>query len=242
MKIFGNVITQNGLPELVRCLDSLNKVCDKIYIVDGGSTDGTYEWLKSMKKVYNLEVYQREFDTHLKQRNFILNKTPKDSWVMALDTDESLTGYTQLKAKGLIESVSERVYAEAFEKKTIVISIPQWCYHLYGDQQHFDQGGFFGRVGYCFYNVGGVKWSGHDFHCKVTRNSEESWYKTLDAGPGFGFLHWAYLVGEDKWQKRLKRLDKWKDDHEKKGEGAGEWSFYTKPKKDRNIQELPPGL
>jgi len=230
------------MPEIVRCLDSLYRVCDEIYIVDGGSTDGTFEWLKSMEKIYNLKVYQRKFDTHINQRNFILDKTPKDSWVMVLDTDESLTQYAQLQAKELVGSVSDKTYKEAKEEETIVISIPQWCYHLYENPGQFDQSGFFGRLGYFFYYTDGMKWSGHPYHCKITRNSDKSWYKTLNAGPGFGFLHWAYLVGDKKWQKRIKRLEKWKDDHAKEGEGAGEWNFYTKPKEERNIQGLPPGL
>jgi len=242
MKVFGNVITQNAFPEIIRCLDSLSYVCDEIYIVDGGSSDGTYEWLESVKKIYNLKLYQRKFDNHKNQRNFILEKTPRKGWVITLDSDESLTQYTKLKARDLFDEVDPTFYVELKKDENLILTIPQWCYHLYGNPRHFDQGGFFGRVGYVFYNSDGVQWSGHDFHCKTTRNGEESWYKKLDAGAGFGFLHWAYLVGDEKWKKRIKRLEKWKDDHDKEGEGAGEWNFYTKPKEERNIQYLPQGL
>ncbi|MCA9478121.1 MAG: glycosyltransferase [Nanoarchaeota archaeon] len=64
---------------------------EKIVIVDTGSTDGTKEYLESLKTEFqNLEVHSRAFDDFASSRNHALSKV-KTSRVLILDADERLS-------------------------------------------------------------------------------------------------------------------------------------------------------
>ncbi len=89
--IIGHLICQNGIHEILRCIESVYPAVDEYYVVDGGSTDGTWELLEKYKDVYNLTLFQNKFESMSQQRNWLLDKTPKDRWIITLDQDEKLT-------------------------------------------------------------------------------------------------------------------------------------------------------
>ncbi|AUT02024.1 glycosyl transferase [Nostoc sp. CENA543] len=80
------ILTYNETPNIGRTLDCLTWA-KKIIVIDSYSTDTTLEILKSYPQV---QVFQREFDTHGKQWNYGLEQvhTP---WVLSLDADYLVT-------------------------------------------------------------------------------------------------------------------------------------------------------
>jgi glycosyltransferase involved in cell wall biosynthesis len=75
------IITKNEEKNIGRCLESL-KWADEIVVLDGYSNDKTVEICKK----YTDKIYQKEFETFPKERDFILKKTSY-KWVLSADAD-----------------------------------------------------------------------------------------------------------------------------------------------------------
>ncbi len=80
------ILTYNESPNIDRTLKQLTWA-KRIVVIDSYSTDSTLEILKSYPQV---EVFQREFDTHTNQWNYGLEQV-KSEWVLSLDADYWLT-------------------------------------------------------------------------------------------------------------------------------------------------------
>ncbi len=80
------ILTFNESPNIDRTLQHLTWA-KRIVVVDSYSTDKTLEILKSYPQV---EIFQREFDTHANQWNYGLQQV-KTEWVLSLDADYSVT-------------------------------------------------------------------------------------------------------------------------------------------------------
>lgn len=80
------ILTFNESPNLDRTLERLTWA-KRIVVVDSYSTDATLEILQSYP---NVEIFQREFDTHANQWNYGLEQV-KTEWVLSLDADYILT-------------------------------------------------------------------------------------------------------------------------------------------------------
>jgi len=88
--IYGTLICQNAISEIRRCIESVRPVVDEYYVMDGGSTDGTWEMLNDYKDVYGLTLFQSKYEDQGAQRNKLRSKLPKNIWVVNLDQDEEL--------------------------------------------------------------------------------------------------------------------------------------------------------
>ena len=75
------LITKNEERNVGRCLESL-KWADEIVVLDGYSTDETV----NICKKYTDKVYQKEFESFPKERDFVLSKT-SNNWVLSVDSD-----------------------------------------------------------------------------------------------------------------------------------------------------------
>lgn len=82
----GLMIVKNEVHHIEEAIKSLS-FCDEIVVVDGFSTDGTFEKLKSYSQV---TVLQHKFKNFTDQRNFSLKQATKD-WILILDADERIT-------------------------------------------------------------------------------------------------------------------------------------------------------
>lgn len=84
-----NLLTCNELLYVKNLIRQLPQCADEIYICDDYSIDGTWEYLNDIKKKYNLKLFQRKCNWKPgAQRNFLLENTPKDCWVIKIDADE----------------------------------------------------------------------------------------------------------------------------------------------------------
>lgn len=87
MSIAAVVLTYNEVPNIDRCLRSL-QWCDDVVIVDSGSTDGTIETANT----HRARVYEHRVDGRFlisEQRNWALANTDLNSgWILFVDADE----------------------------------------------------------------------------------------------------------------------------------------------------------
>lgn len=82
-KISALIITYNEIGYIEKCLSSL-LFADEIVVVDSYSTDGTFEYLKTCKKV---NAIQHHFENYTAQKSFALEQASHD-WILFLDADE----------------------------------------------------------------------------------------------------------------------------------------------------------
>ncbi|ERT08202.1 glycosyl transferase 2 family protein [Lyngbya aestuarii BL J] len=85
-KITPLILTYNESPNIDRTLKQLTWA-KRIVVIDSYSTDSTLEILKSYPQI---EIFQREFDTHTNQWNYGLEQVTSE-WVLSLDADYQLT-------------------------------------------------------------------------------------------------------------------------------------------------------
>ncbi|PZU97698.1 MAG: glycosyl transferase [Pseudanabaena sp.] len=81
-KITPLILTYNEEPNIGRTLEKLNWA-DRIVVIDSFSDDLTLEIISKYPQV---EVYQRQFDTHTLQWNYGLEQVNTE-WVLSLDAD-----------------------------------------------------------------------------------------------------------------------------------------------------------
>jgi len=75
----------NEAHQIRRCLESV-KWCDKIVVVDSGSTDKTLEVCRE----YECNIYQRQWPGYVAQKRFALEQCDTE-WVLNLDADEEIS-------------------------------------------------------------------------------------------------------------------------------------------------------
>jgi len=98
------IIGQNCAPFLKRCLDSLKRF-DEIVFVDGGSKDNTLEIVKSYP---NICLYENPWPGFIEQRNFSLSKATHN-WCFMIDTDEMVEEDTVDEIYRIVNSNSNKV-------------------------------------------------------------------------------------------------------------------------------------
>ena len=82
------VLTKNEELHIRRCVENLQKICSKIYVVDSFSTDPTCDIAKACGAV----VLQNKYVNQAQQFQWALeNCLVETDWVMRLDADEYLT-------------------------------------------------------------------------------------------------------------------------------------------------------
>lgn len=76
-------------------IHSMMDLCDDIYINDGSSTDGTLDILYKLQEQYGkdrIKIFARNWLHNRRmwadEKNFLLDKIPKDNYVICIDADE----------------------------------------------------------------------------------------------------------------------------------------------------------
>ena len=82
------ILTYNEEIHLERCLKSIKKITNSIFIIDSFSTDKTIQ----IAKKYNAKIYKKKFLNQSSQMNWALSSINfKTSWIMRVDADEYLS-------------------------------------------------------------------------------------------------------------------------------------------------------
>lgn len=82
------ILTYNEEVEIAACIESAQDLTDDIIVVDSYSRDRTVE----IAQQYNVRVVQHAFESHGRQRTWMLNEVPTQyDWVYILEADERMT-------------------------------------------------------------------------------------------------------------------------------------------------------
>ena len=106
------ILTKDESVHIARCLENVNHIAKKVYVVDCFSTDGTQEIARS----HGAEVIEHEWPgNQAEQFNWALdNLNITTEWILRLDADEYLTDDLIQELKSIIKTVSPTVSAFVF--------------------------------------------------------------------------------------------------------------------------------
>jgi len=76
----------DSMRTILRTLESVAGIADRIVVVDSGSTDGTIEACRRA----GAAVIQRAWPGYIAQRQFLLDHCASARWILLLDSDESI--------------------------------------------------------------------------------------------------------------------------------------------------------
>lgn len=196
-RIYGTIICQNALPDILRCIESISPYVDEIYIMDGGSTDGTWEWLNKWKDVYKLTLFQNKYDEQGNQRNRLLAEIPKNVWCINIDQDEVI------KCKGFrnfVNNVSPDLLIGVDRDLPLTIAFP--CINLVKGLDTYDKKNLHYFATKCFYNDRNVHFT-PGYHMSICYFDTENNVNAIPALKDWVVKHYAYL-DKDRIEKSSK--------------------------------------
>ena len=83
------ILTKNEAKHIVRCIESLQDVCDEVIVVDSLSTDNTCELAERM----GARVYKNPWKNYATQFNYgVYECDIQSEWIWRIDADEFLEG------------------------------------------------------------------------------------------------------------------------------------------------------
>ncbi len=89
--LYGTVL--NSVDTVERSIRSVFRSDAEIVVVDGGSTDGTYEKLLEISRDYNMRVYRLPGSSRGMARDYALHKCPEGSYAAYFDLDDEYNEY-----------------------------------------------------------------------------------------------------------------------------------------------------
>lgn len=189
-RIYGTLICQNGISEIVRCIESVVPYVDEYFIMDGGSTDGTWEWLNKYKDVYHLTLFRHTYDEQGNQRNRLLSKVPKGVWVIDIDQDE------QILCKGLREYLTQ-ISPDTINGKgrDLPLTLRFPCINLVDDIVHFNDNKMMFMATKFFYNDRNVHFT-PGYHMSICYYETEQNTNAIPVPKDWVIKHYAYLDNE----------------------------------------------
>jgi glycosyltransferase involved in cell wall biosynthesis len=189
-RIYGTLICQNAIPDIVRCIESVSPHVDEFLIMDGGSTDGTWEWLNKYKDVYHLTLFQHPYDEQGNQRNRLLAKVPKNTWCINIDQDEKLccSGF-----KEYLDRISPELLMGKDRDLPLTLRIP--CINLVDDILHYNDNTVMLMATKIFYNDRNVHFT-NGYHMTVCYFDTENNTNAVPVPKEWVIKHYAYLDNE----------------------------------------------
>lgn len=100
------VLTKNEEDNIKNCILSIKDLCERIIVVDSGSTDKTVDIAKSL----GAEVIYNDFHYYAQQWNWGMNNSQiTSSWLLRIDADEQFTPELNNEIQASIHSCGEDV-------------------------------------------------------------------------------------------------------------------------------------
>ena len=110
------ILTYNEERHIERCIQSIKKYSDNIYIIDSYSTDNTIQICKSL----NVNILQNKFINQSKQFTWALdNINFKTEWILRLDADEYLEDNLIIEIKNKLPNISKDIVGVNLKRKHI---------------------------------------------------------------------------------------------------------------------------
>jgi glycosyltransferase involved in cell wall biosynthesis len=128
-KISALIICRNEEKNIEECIKSI-KWCDEIIIIDGFSTDNTFE----IAKGYTDKVFRNEWKGFFDQRSFGLTKI-QYNWIFSIDADERCTEHLSAEIQNLLSR--DLISANGFLIPRKSFFLGKWIKHCgwYPDHQ-----------------------------------------------------------------------------------------------------------
>lgn len=186
-RVYGSLICQDGLPDILRCIESVAPLVEEFFVMDGGSKDGTWEWLNKYKGVYNLTLFQHEYDEQGAQRNRLLSKMPKGIWIINIDQDE------EIKAPGFskyLGKISPDLIAGKGRDLPLTLRFP--AINLVDDLLHYNDNKLMFFATKCFYNDRNLHFT-PGYHMSIVYFETEQNTNAVPVPPEWVIKHYAYL-------------------------------------------------
>lgn len=126
MKISAYILCKNNIHSLPRTIENTLQLCDQLIIVDTGSTDGTYGYIRDLQlhnskmHVHKLEIEEKKYDASI-VRNFALSKCSCE-WILQIDSDEYLHS-EQLVHSSIIRSTLYKFLIENSNADAIIFQV-----------------------------------------------------------------------------------------------------------------------
>jgi len=190
MKISISMITLNEEINIARALSSCT-FADEIVVVDGGSTDGTLDILRSHGKVV---LIQHAWEGHFgKQRQMSLDNCTGD-WVVRLDADEAFSQFFEENIRTLLESTPLDITGYFIRQ----------C-NLIGNENYYSKGADdYENIPRIWRNLREVKWEGQVHEMLRVP------YGWVDKHWDAYVVHYGFLDKEKLWKKseQYSQIDK----------------------------------
>ena len=106
------ILTKDERLHIARCLENVNQIAKKVYVVDCHSSDGTQQ----IAHEHGAEVVEHDWPgNQAEQFNWALDNLPIDTeWILRLDADEYLTEELKAELEAYIPSTTYEVSAIVF--------------------------------------------------------------------------------------------------------------------------------
>jgi glycosyltransferase involved in cell wall biosynthesis len=118
------ILTLNEETNLPDCLESLNGLNCRVFVVDSYSTDRT----PAIAKARGIEFVQHEFKNYSVQRNWAQHNLPIETpWVLHLDADERLTPELAAEIDDAVRNAPADLAGFLLRKRTIFMG--KWIRH-----------------------------------------------------------------------------------------------------------------
>ncbi len=183
-KISGAIITYNEEKNIARCIQSMQKVCDEIVVLDSFSTDQT----PSICGQFELRFYQKEFLGYGFQKREVSQHCRYD-YILSLDADECLSNE-------LIEEISKlknKDMADVYFIPRLTNYCGHWVKHC----------GWYPDKKIRLWNTQKAEWTEDNIHEIVRTTSSEA----VSAHLKSNILHYSFNTAEDHFEKIKKYSD-----------------------------------